>query len=467
MNQTQNKSDSNEIRRDMDEALPKIDIITLGLDFFRAFRRMWGRVLLLGIVGALAAGFYANYKYVAYYTASAVFTINISEDQQNGTNSTSNFFDNSAAEQMAITFPYILTSEVLQRRVAEELELSYVPGTIRAEVVPDTNLLTISVKDTDPERANDTLQAVIHNYPQFSEVIVGKVNMRMLDESGVPTSPDNPKDIRRESIKGAIAGIGLGLVWVVLVTGLRKTIRREEDCPRFVNQRCLGSVPFVHFKERSKKVEKHLNILEDSTSQDFEEAIRIVRNKVERSAKENAIKTILVTSALAGEGKSTIAVNLALSMAQEGKKVALIDCDLRNPSDSGILGIEVQKGLIDYLKKEIPFNECVYSGKILEQHEKRKLVFIPGGKAVSDGANYLGTSRMKKVIESLREQMDFVILDSAPVGLLTDAGVLAQYADGAVFIVKKDFAKADHILEGMEHLAESSIHMMGCVLNGD
>ena len=63
--------------------------------------------------------------------------------------------------------------------------------------------------------------------------------------------------------------------------------------------------------------------------------------------------------------------------------------------------------------------------------------------------------------------MDYVILDSAPIGILTDAGILAQFADGAVFVVKKDFTRADHILEGMEHLAESKIHMIGCVLNGE
>lgn len=464
MSQNQNRPEENMENED----LQKIDLLTLCVDFLRAFRKMWLHVLVLAIVGAAVSGVRANGNYVPYYTASCTFTITIREEQNNGSVTTSSsFFDNSAAEQMAITFPHILTSGVLQRRAAAEMGMSYVPGNIQASVVKDTNLFTISVKDTDPERANATLQAVINNYPSISESIVGKVNMNMLDETGVPTQPDNPKNIKNEVMKGAIAGGGFGFVWAALVAVFRKTIRREEDCPRYVNRRCLGSVPFVHFKERSKKVERYLNILNESVGFDFEEAIRIIRNKIERSAKENTIKVILVTSALAGEGKSTIAVNLALSMAKEGKRVALVDCDLRNPSDSAILGIEAEKGLIDFLKKDIPFQECVYSGEVAGISDRTKFLFLPGGKAVADGANLLGTVRMKKVVDSLKEHMDYVILDSAPVGLLTDASVLAQYAEGAVFIIKKDFAKADHILNGMEHLAESNIHMMGCVLNGD
>ena len=126
-----------------------------------------------------------------------------------------------------------------------------------------------------------------------------------------------------------------------------------------------------------------------------------------------------------------------------------------------------EKGLIDYLNKKAKFNECVYTAEMIGIEERLKFLFIPGGQAVEDGANLLGSERMKNVVDALNDKMDYVILDSAPVGLLTDASVLAQYADGAVFIVKKDFAKADHILNGMEHLAESNIHMIGCVLNGE
>lgn len=444
-----------------------IDVVTILLDYCRVLRRMWGRILLLVIIGTVVCYLRGNLTYSPQYTASATFTINIRQEQQNGTYSDSSFFDNSAAEQMAKTFPYILTSGVLQRKVAQSLGMDSVPGSIQAKVAENTNLLTISVKDVDAERAYRTLQAVVDNYPSVSEVIVGKINMEMLDETGIPALPDNPKNLKSNMQKGALAGLLLGLLWAGVVMLSRKTIRREDDCPKLINQRCLGSVPQVRFKERSKKTEHHLNITEEKIDQEFVESIRIIRNKIIRSAHENDLKSILVTSALAGEGKSTIAVNLALSLAQEGKKVALVDCDLRHPSDNAILNVEDRVGLAECLKGEIRFNECIMYGRDLGMDKSMNFLLVPGGNAIPDGSELLGGKRMQSVVEVLKKKMDYVILDSAPSGLLTDAGVLAQFADGAIFIVRKDFARASHILEGMEHLAEGKVHMMGCILNGD
>lgn len=446
------------------EVLDKIDITLLLTDFLRTLRVMWLRVAALAVIGAVIMGLMAYKNYEPMYTASTTFTINI-HDEQGGTTST--YYDNSAAEQLAKTFPYILTSGVLQRRVAGELGVSSISGRISAAAVENTNLFTLSVQDRDPENAYQILQAVVNNYPSLSESIVGKVNMKVLDESGVPTAPSNSRDLSENIKKGIIIGGTLGLLWVLAVTLLRKTIRREEDCIKHVNQRCLGGVPYIRIKERSKRVAKHLNILDEKIDLEFKESIRIIRNKVERSAKEHGLKTILVTSAMPGEGKSTIAVNLAMSLAQEGKRVVLIDTDLRNPTDGEILSFEPELGLIDFLKGDITPNDCMYSANRMGIDKTIPFFFIPGGKAIGDGDNYLGNRRMRIMIESLVDHVDYIILDSAPVGLLTDAGLLAQYADGVVFIIKKDYAKTDDILRGMEHLAEGKIHMIGCVLNGE
>ena len=98
--------------------------------------------------------------------------------------------------------------------------------------------------------------------------------------------------------------------------------------------------------------------------------------------------------------------------------------------------------------------------------EEFKFCFLPGGKAAEDGSRLLGSESMQKIIEAVKGKVDYVILDSAPAGLLTDAGVLAQYADSAVFVIRRDFASTTHIMEGLEELSESHIHMIGGILNG-
>lgn len=440
-----------------------IDVTELLNDYLRILARMWKWAVSFAVIGAVLFYVNARMSYVPVYTASATFTINIKEDVSS---STAAFFDNSTAEQMAKTFPYILTSGVLKRQVAEDLGTN-VTSSIEASAAENTNLFTISVTDRDPGMAYAVLQSVIENYPEISEVIVGKTSMQMLDETGVPPYPDNPKEFGSDAVKGAVLGVLLVAAWAAVVVVTRKTVRKETDIPKYMNTKCLGTVPEIIFKRRSVQKDIKLLLTDPALEEKLQEPFRIVRNKIEHHARSYQNKVFIVTSALAGEGKSTVAVNLALSLAQAGHKVALVDCDLRHPSDREILGIEDGIGLAEVLQRKNKLKECTLMAKDIGLDKSLKLMFIPGGETLEDGSSLLGTEAMHKVILSLRQKMDYVILDSAPAGLLTDAAVLAQYADGAIFVVRKDCARVDYIMDGMENLAESKIQIVGGILNGD
>ena len=440
-----------------------IDLVSVLADFFRMLRKMWVWVLILALLGG---GFFfiRNYRsWSPVYTASATFTVSLNNGV--GTSGTNSYYENTTAEQMAKTFPYILTSGVLQRKVAAEMGTQGLSGSLSASVEENTNLFTLSVRDSDPQRAYDTLNAVITYYPEVAESIVGRTSLEMLDESGVPSAPDNPRNSRRAGVKGAALGCGLGLVWTALRTFSRKTVRRKEDVPRYMNVRCLGEIPRVHFKKRSRGGGNVLNITDKKMDENFLESIRLLRNKVEYNAEKHHDKVVLITSALAGEGKSTIAVNLALSLAQSGRRTALVDCDLRHPTCRKILRLEQGQGLREFLEKKVVLKEIFLGRKKLGIQEDIPFFFLPGGKPVGDGSRLLGSKEMENLIRALRDSMDFVVLDSAPAGLLTDAGVLAQYADSALCVARSDYARADTILEGLEALTESHARVMGGVLN--
>ena len=160
--------------KEKSQELGLIDITEILSDYLRIFRRMWAWVLIFTILGAGLFYVRARLQYQPVYTASATFTVNIQREQQGIADSGSaSFFNNSTAEQMANTFPYILTSGVLKRKVAKDMNVSSVPGAINASVAENTNLLTISVTDQDAGRAYATLKSVEENYPAISEVIVG------------------------------------------------------------------------------------------------------------------------------------------------------------------------------------------------------------------------------------------------------------------------------------------------------
>ena len=427
--------------KEKSQELGLIDITEILSDYLRIFRRMWAWVLIFTILGAGLSYVRARLQYQPVYTASATFTVNIQREQQGVADTGSaSFFNNSTAEQMAKTFPYILTSGVLKRKVAKDMKVDAVPGSIKATVAENTNLLTISVTDRDAGRAYATLKSVEKNYPSISEVIVGKVNMEMLDETGIPAEPDNPKAFRKNAVKGAAAGLLLVMIWTGILVVTRRTVRKESNIHRWMNTRCLGTVPEVHEKRRSRSTTMRMILTDPKVEEKMQESFRIIRNKIEYNAQEYHMKTFLVTSALAGEGKSTVAVNLALSLAQAGQRVTL--------------------------EHKAKLKECLMKAEDIGLDPDMCMIFLPGGKMISDGSDLLGTELMGRIIEKLEEISDFVILDSAPAGLLTDAVVLAQYADGAAFVVRKDFARVDYIMDGMEHLAESNIQIIGGILNG-
>ena len=221
-----------------------IDITEMLSDYFRIFRRMWAWVLILTLLGTGIFYIRARVQYQPRYTASATFTVNIQRDQQGvGESGTVAFYNNSAAEQMAKTFPYILTSGVLKRKVAKDMGTGSVTGNIQADVAENTNLLTISVTDRDAGRAYAILQSVIKNYPEISEVIVGKTNMEMLDETGIPPEPDNPKDFKKSALKGGLFGFLIAALWTALLVVTRRTVRKESDIHRWMHTRCMGTVP--------------------------------------------------------------------------------------------------------------------------------------------------------------------------------------------------------------------------------
>ena len=457
-------STQNEENKQTEEGL--IDIVGLLTDYFRTLRRMWIWVLILAVAGGAFSYIRSYMTWSPRYTAFATFTITASQDGSDSTTGSYAFYDNSTAEQMANTFPYILTSGVLSRRAAETMGREAVSGQITASSEANTNLFTMSVTDSDAGLAYETLQAVIQCYPEVSEVIIGRTNMQLLDETGIPAYPDNPRDGKGALVKGAGAGALLGLLWAGAVTISRMTVKKKEDFQTRAHMKCIGEVPQVTMKKRSRESRNVLNILNEKTDPAFEEAMQLVRGKVEYSAWRHHSKTILVTSALAGEGKSTLAVNLALAFSKSGKRAALIDCDLRHPSDRKILGLEEGSGLYEVLTREARLGDVLLTGKDMEMDEEFKFCFLPGGKAAEDGSRLLGSERMQKVIEAVQEKVDYVILDSAPAGLLTDAGVLAQYADSAIFVIKRDFASTTHIMEGLEELSESRVHLIGGILNG-
>ena len=228
----------------------------------------------------------------------------------------------------------------------------------------------------------------------------------------------------------------------------------------------MGSLPYIRNKKRKKKPEQNkVSLINERTPASYQEAMRRLRIRVLKEVEENQTKTIMVTSSVPGEGKTTVAVNLAISLARQGKKVVLVDCDLRNPSIGEFLGITEQHlGIDSVLHKKAAVTDVLTE---IDVNGENKLTLLLGEYGEKTDISLLGSKRMQGLIADLKSMADVVILDTAPAQLLADAALMARFVDAALYVIRYDYTKMYKIREGIQALSMSKIKMLGYVFNCD
>ena len=377
-----------------EKASQKLDLFLFLNDFLRQAKRMWILGLVFILVFSAAMTFLGHRSHRDYYEAYASFTVRVSNPLYASVSS----YNEKTAQVMQDTFPSILTSNLLQNRVMEELGISHVPS-MSVSATAQSSILTLTVRDTDPQRAYDVLNAVIRCYPEVSEFVVGSTVLVLLDESGVPTQPVSAYNARYHILRGALVGL---VVWFALVAALallKNTVHSEDELRKTLNIPCLGLIPAA--KITKKMPHPLIHKLKSNTG--FVESVRLLRLRVEKAMEEEGKKVLLVSSAIPGEGKTTIAANLAISLAKKGKQVLLLDCDLRNPSIAKTLSTKThpltsENNLVDILNGEIKVGDAFQSTGL--EH----LDVITGGPGIqAERTSLLSQKNMSYLIQAARE----------------------------------------------------------------
>lgn len=433
-----------------------IDIAGLFDDLVKvAFQLKWKFLIIIVLCGVLFCG-YKRIVYSPYYVASSTFTINSSISSENS----NTYIENATANQMAKSFPYILQSGAFKQVLAEDLGMQSVPGTIEAEVMSNTNLFTLKVTENNPQLAEKVLKSVVKNYPSVAEFVIGSSQLTLMDESGTPSAPANPFSYSHEAKIGILIGILICIVLDVLLAFGKNTVKKEEDFKRLFHMDSLGIIPHAKFHKKRTETEELVVLDNPRLPRSFLESLRTVRRRIERAQKENGMKSFLVTSAMPGEGKSTVSSNIAISLAMKGYKVILVDADLRNPSTAKILGMQEQElGTLEVMKGEANIDDAV------QQYKDTSVMVLAGSTPIQDTSTVLSGKNMRQFVKELEAEADFVIIDTPPSALLSDAAIVAQYVDGAVFVIRQDYTEVDRIIEGMEILSGSGAEITGCILN--
>lgn len=190
------------------------------------------------------------------------------------------------------------------------------------------------------------------------------------------------------------------------------------------------------------------------------EAYRTIRTNIEFSNLDREIKTIVVTSSKQNEGKSTVIANLAVSFAgMEDKKVLIIEGDLRNPTVHRMFNLSNSHGITEILTGKKSFQECVYKTEV------QGLEVITCGKIPPNPSEMLASKKMKAFIESLKDYYDYIFIDAPPIGIITDAGIVSTYTDGAMLIVGSKEVDIEMVKIAKSRLEKVNANILGLVLN--
>ncbi|HXG29213.1 MAG TPA: polysaccharide biosynthesis tyrosine autokinase [Nevskiales bacterium] len=280
------------------------------------------------------------------------------------------------------------------------------------------------------------------------------LNARVVDPAVPPQRPFKPKK-RKIVFLSTLAGLLLGLLLAGLSALLSDMVRSGEELESLTGTPVLGVLPLLGAGARKDLPNQMLH----APRSGFAEGIRSIRTGVLLSDLDVKKKRLVVTSSAPEEGKTTIAINLAVALGQI-EKVLLLEGDLRRPSIAAKCGIKDKSpGMIEWLSNAKPLEECIY------RHAEANIDILPVGKVPPNPAEILASGRFHKLVELLMDRYDRIIIDSAPCHAVSDTVLLAQNSDGMIFVVQADVTGKRLIRSAIKHLRHARVPIVGSVVN--
>lgn len=419
----------------------------------------WLMIVLMGIAAALITNVVVTERYCPEYTTKATMFVT-----SRGTSAT--IYDNQySAETMAAKFEQILNSNLLQKKVAQEVGLPYFQGKASAEVIPETNLITLKVTAASPGLCFKLIHSIMRNYSVVSDYMMGNAILETLQAPEIPTVPDNPLN-KTDYMKKAFLYTALLLCALIgLCSFLRDTIRSEKDITKKLDGDHLGTLwyesKYKTLAARLRRNKVSVLITNPTVSFRYVESVKKLTRRIKNRMDEKGAKTVLVTSVLENEGKSTVAANVALAMAQEARKVLLIDCDFRKPSQYKVLEMRNEK--IDDLGNVL--NGKGFANNLIHKVPGTNLYAILNTVEFSNSTEMITTGLLQQIIEYFKDTMDYIILDTSPLALVADAEEITSMVDATVLVVEEHKVEAKDLNDALDILNGDSGKNLGCVFN--
>ena len=459
------------------------------IDLGRIFRAVMDKAWLVAVVAVLCAVlvFVGTFFFITpQYESAAMFYVNNSNLSLGDASLSISSGDLLTSRNLVDSYIVILRTRETLVDVIDYAGVSYgykqLRGMITAGAVNDTEIFQVTVTSHDPEEAERLASAIAYILPKRIATIIDGTSARVADAAIIPSSPSSPSYTNNTMIGfllGAILAVGIIALRVIFDT----TIRAEGDIAQNCKYPILASVPdmsapskgskyYGYGSSRKKKYAKYATAPENTKktligpgiSFAASEAYKLLRTKLQFSfADEHDNHIIGLSSGLSGEGKSLTAVNLAYTLSQLDKKVLLVDCDMRRPTLAEKLNIKKYPGLSNYLTKQSKLEELP---QVCEMKAgENPFYVITAGQNPPNPVELLSSARMKKALDFMRQNYDFVILDLPPVGEVSDAMAVANDTDGILLVVRQNYCDRNVLSETVQQFDFIGAKTLGVVYN--
>lgn len=282
-------------------------------------------------------------------------------------------------------------------------------------------------------------------------------NARFTDHALIPLKSSSPNK-KKIVILSMLTSVFIGFLFSIIIESIKNTIDSSKDFEDKFRINPLGSIPFVKNKSFKKKALDN-TIFFDQNEREFSESIRSIRTSLLLNLVNSNRKRISITSSIPGEGKTTTAINLAMSLAKM-EKVVLIDCDLRKPSIATRFGLKQnQQGLTNHLLMGTDLEECLY------RDEQSGLIIIPAGMLCPNPQEVLSSNKFEKLLNMLEQKVDRIILDTPPTLSVSDSLIISKLASAAIIVIKASSTKLPLVKNTMEKMIKHDISIDGVVIN--
>lgn len=422
----------------------------------------WLVVLVAVVTVSVAAYIFSEETYKPVYQTEATLVITSRET------STTVFSNLKSTKELAAVFSSLLNSSTLQKVVLEDLGMSSVDCYITANAIDETNLMTIRVQSGNPRTAFLVLRSLIKHHEIVTFEVMGDVIVEVLRSPTVPTVPINSAASTHKVEMAAVASAVIVSAAILFFSYTSDKVRSKLEAERKLKCFCLGE---IYHEKRHKTIQdlfsrkdRGLAITNADASFRFVETIRKMRARVEQYMDNCKNKCVMITSAAENEGKSTIATNLALSLAKKHKKVLLIDLDLRKPACHKVLNqpsprLTTLSVILGKAKLADAVVEESLSGlhMLLEQSERP---YPPQEitKLISDG-------RFAALIEEAKAKYEYVVVDMPPMLAETDAEYVMEHVDASLLVVRQNHVSAERLNKTIATLEKGRAKLLGCVVN--